>query len=846
MNPIAHTYFEDPTVQEEQGLSVLETGRTQRPAITVNITHPSSEYVIRLEHEHVEEAETVRGANLLHATVGTAEPVETTASDLAVHATEAFAQLDEPVVIETPVQAPRSFDAEPVTDIAVDDLIQQFEFFEGDETEQPDPADEPEEEPLLTLEELIDDVALTEALADIPVEKRTRVKAARPKRVKTKTRRALPAGWTKTLAVFVGLSFAVVLPIHAVTTVHTVENAQGSILSRGMSALDDIGSGASATAEQDFGSASAAFAQAASSFEEAQDELNHAKTQLFGIADVLPSTSSEIKQAQRLLSAGESLSRSAATLSDGMQTVADRTTESPAAAVNLFDVFVEEALPDLWQAEETLNDVKISSIPVEHRTTVRETQQLVHSVAESMQTFHNSSDALASLLGHRNRQRYLVLFQNNTELRPTGGFWGSFAEIDILDGELVNVTIPGGGTYDVQGQLTENVAAPGPLQLLRARWELQDANWFPDFPTSAQKAMWFYEQSGGPTVDGVIAVNASLVADLIDATGEIHMPSYGITVDGETFLFRTQKQVELDYDQEANQPKSFIGDMAPILLERLVDSDGEAFLDIANTLGEGLNARDIQMYHSDPDIQIAIENLGWDGSVLGNTGDYLMVSHTNIGGGKTDGVIDDAISVESTVRDDGRIENYVTIERTHHGLRSSTFSGLNNVAFTRILVPRGSTLLSVTGAQPPDDHLFESTEGLEEDDDLASIEGAYIDENTGTYVAESFGKTSFGHWMQTSPGTTTALSFRYLLPEDILDEPQETFFSSAKQLVGIPQTVQHSILFQKQPGVDYRTTHYTFDPGSQFRPLWSTDDTVTQMELSNNTDGFFGMVLERR
>jgi len=193
-----------------------------------------------------------------------------------------------------------------------------------------------------------------------------------------------------------------------------------------------------------------------------------------------------------------------------------------------------------------------------------------------------------------------------------------------------------GGTYDMQGQLTRNVAAPEPLQLVRGRWELQDANWYPDFPSSAQNAMWFYEQSGGPSVDGVMAINADLVARLIDAVGPIAMPKYNLTVDGETFLFETQRQVEIAYDRTANTPKAFIGDLAPVLLERLTKAQQDTFLNVVGLLGDGLSAQDIQIYHSDPSIQSAIERLGWDGGVRGNTGDYLMVTHANIGGGKTD------------------------------------------------------------------------------------------------------------------------------------------------------------------------------------------------------------------
>ena len=807
--------------------------------IQTHLAHPQSEYVIRFEREEEPVAE-ILSSNLLEASAPMAEEVETAPEkDLVVEAVDIIEQANEAVRFPTPERKTRSVSAQPIIDrVAVDDLIGQLEYFD----EAADALDE-HDEPLLTLDDLIDDVAIAEELADVqPAQPKRRARVKKP-RVKAKI--VLPAGWTKTLAVFVGLSFVVVLPIHAVTTANSIDQAKGSVIDNGLSAMYALEDGAEAAGSSDFVRASQAFSDAASSFEHAQNEINTAKANLFGVADLLPSTGKQIREAERLLTAGEALSRAASTLADGMSTVANRVDQSPAAAVTLFDVFVEDALPDLAIADRHLSEISISAIPVEHRETIRSAAEAAEAIRASMTTYHESADAIKALLGHQDRQRYLVVFQNNTELRPTGGFIGSFAEIDVLDGELVNITIPRGGTYDVQGQLTQKVQAPQPLQLLTDKWEMQDVNWFPDFPTSAKKAMWFYEASGGPTVDGVIAINANLVADLIDATGEIHLPEYGMSVDGETFLFQAQKQVEIDYDKEENQPKGFIADLAPILLDRMVNAQNDQFIGIADILSRGLSERDIQMYHNDEDIQSAIRNLGWDGSVLGNTGDYLMVVHANIGGGKTDGVIDDHIEVESTVRKDGRIENLVTVTRNHRGLKSSTFSGKNNVTFTRIYVPRGSTLLSVTGAQPPEEHLFESVSHLRADEDLERIEDATADPTTGALVAESFGKTSFGHWIQTQPGTSSTLSFRYLLPEDILDEPKDGWVETAKNLAGFPSTIQHSILVQKQPGVDSRTTHYSFNPGTDLKPVWSNNSTMTQLDLSKNTDGFFGMVLER-
>ena len=123
LNPIAHTYFEDPTMQDEQVLSVLETGKIQYPHITTNVSHPASEYLIRLELEPCEESVPVLGSNLLTARSIAQERTEQGSTHLSMLTGEAYAQAGELTICSLPKHAPRTFKAEPVTDVAVDDLI---------------------------------------------------------------------------------------------------------------------------------------------------------------------------------------------------------------------------------------------------------------------------------------------------------------------------------------------------------------------------------------------------------------------------------------------------------------------------------------------------------------------------------------------------------------------------------------------------------------------------------------------------------------------------------------------------------------------------------------------------
>jgi len=260
-------------------------------------------------------------------------------------------------------------------------------------------------------------------------------------------------------------------------------------------------------------------------------------------------------------------------------------------------------------------------------------------------------------LGDERKMKYLIAFQNNTELRPTGGFIGSFAEMDMLNGEITNIHIPEGGTYDLQGQLTKFVEAPQPLGLINDRWEFHDANWFPDFPTSARKLMWFYDKAGEPTVDGVIAINADLIPALLEITGPIEMPTYERTIDSENFLFETQKIVELEHEKydttseerTAEAPKQFIGDLAPLLLERIQNADMKELLAIADVIGDGLVEKDVQLYMNNTSLQSHISELGWSGEQKEAPGDYLQIVSANLGGGKTDSVIDQQVDIDITL-----------------------------------------------------------------------------------------------------------------------------------------------------------------------------------------------------
>ena len=224
-----------------------------------------------------------------------------------------------------------------------------------------------------------------------------------------------------------------------------------------------------------------------------------------------------------------------------------------------------------------------------------------------------------------------------------------------------------------------------------------------------------------------------------------------------------------------------------------------------------------------------------------------MVVNTNLGGGKTDGVVSEKINVDVNISSQGVITNTVTINRTHNGIKGVQFTGRNNVNYVRLYVPKGSELLSASGFNIPDSSLFEiPEEGWTDDDDIKfASDTLYIDDNTKTEIFEEEGKTVFGNWIQTSPGTTSTTTFTYKLPFTInLLESEESITTKIQNFIGFAKTGKYTLTIQKQSGIIDRDTNLTVNLPENVKTIWSSQNEESN-SFTNKTDGFFALLLER-
>ena len=261
-------------------------------------------------------------------------------------------------------------------------------------------------------------------------------------------------------------------------------------------------------------------------------------------------------------------------------------------------------------------------------------------------------EELPYIMGADKKQTYLVLLQNNMELRPTGGFIGSFALVTLDKGKVSDITIQ--DVYSADGQMKGYVKPPDPIRdyLNEESWFLRDSNWDPDFPTSASRAEWFLDKEIDVSVDGVFSIDLEPVKDLLAVYGPLLLSDYNVTLDENNFYEKTQTETEKDFFPGSYRKSGFMTAIAKSLTEKLIAPNDKATIMVLKILYENLNQKHIQIFLHEKKIQSIISDMGWDGSVnypncSGNCySDWFGLVEANLGVNKANYYINRSYSLE--------------------------------------------------------------------------------------------------------------------------------------------------------------------------------------------------------
>ncbi len=372
------------------------------------------------------------------------------------------------------------------------------------------------------------------------------------------------------------------------------------------------------------------------------------------------------------------------------------------------------------------------------------------------------------LLGKEKTRQYLVIFQNDGELRPTGGFWTAYGIFQVSKGQIKPLF--SSDIYTLDRRFNSPLAPPPMLAryLKVSRWHLRDMNTSPDFAVSVQRFLKYYQPlSGQRHIDGVIAVDTQVLVDLLRVLGRVGVPGWGnFTAKADARCFGCP-QVVYQLEMLADKPRStlvanrkgFLGPVLHSLLANIIGSPRQQVSSLAKVIWNNLEEKHILLYFPDGKMEKAVSSLGFGGRVSSSGDDYFQLNDSNLGGAKANLFIKQKIETNYSYRQ-GRIFEKVTV--TYTNVAPSSNCNLEkgglclNGAYRdwfRFYLPKGTKLVKLTGS--------EIKPALREELGKTVISGFFGDKNplypkARLIVTAEFelplSKKDFRLWWQKQPG----------------------------------------------------------------------------------------------
>ncbi len=363
---------------------------------------------------------------------------------------------------------------------------------------------------------------------------------------------------------------------------------------------------------------------------------------------------------------------------------------------------------------------------------------------------------------------FLIMLQNNYELRPGGGFLGQYGVLKVKDGKIISFVVEDANLLDQRiKDANINITPPWPLTRYGQvrRWLLHDSNFSPDFPTNAAKAEYFYRLGGGrERFDGIIAINADVLNDVIGITGPITIPGFN-TYTKDNAAISLEADVEKNYlgedvSAELKQArKTVMKRLATEIVNRL--SNLGDLKNIADLGLEELRDKNVQLFFKDADLQTLISSVYWDGSVAKDwNNDFLMVVDANIGALKSDYYIKRSLDyiVDFTgAKPTATLTFTYDHTATHGDWRTSDYH-----TYTRVYTPTGSKYIE--GSR-------QKTGGVSTANDT------------------TFKKSVFSYKVDALIGQTLPTSISYELPDTITADSYELLIQKQSGTGDIPVKV---------------------------------------------------------
>lgn len=392
---------------------------------------------------------------------------------------------------------------------------------------------------------------------------------------------------------------------------------------------------------------------------------------------------------------------------------------------------------------------------------------------------------LPYLLGKDQERRYLVLFLNDAELRPTGGFITAYAVFSIDKGKIS--VAESSDIYDLDSTINHPKAPPEIITYHKgvSNFHIRDSNLSPDYVKSIEYFEELLDKSSrNLDYDGIISIDTKVLVDILKVLGPTE--AAGVWFKADTDPRCDCPQVIYELENIITRPTPYFREQRKSVLSVLLYNLMQKALGVSPSLYWGrlmqsslldADEKHILVYFKDKKSQQAIESLGYGGRIVKTDNDYLHISNTNFAGAKSNMYL--RYKVESTTEKKGdKYERKLTLEYKNIYPASDCNLERGNLCLNatlrnwlRVYVPLGSKLVEFNGSQMK----------VQEYEDL--------------------GKQVFEGFLTVNPMGRALVEISYTVPVEAI------------------KTEDYQLLIQKQPGVEEMELEVTYGNKQIIEPL---------------------------
>jgi len=325
----------------------------------------------------------------------------------------------------------------------------------------------------------------------------------------------------------------------------------------------------------------------------------------------------------------------------------------------------------------------------------------------------------AWLLGKDKPRNYFLIFQNDAELRPTGGFWTAYGILKVDNGKVTPLISD--DIYALDAKFQSTIPAPRPIKAYHLNvpyWNLRDMNISPDFPESIKTFLGYYNKISGnkDKIDAVVAIDTQVLVDLVKVLGRVGVSGWGnfsadpdkrcdgcpqIIYQLEWIAGRPRNYIETDR-------KGFLGPLMQALLSNAMGSEKSKIPLLVEAAVNNIHQKHILFYFIDPLMQQSAVTANVSGSIYQSPAkmDYFHLNDANMSSAKTNLFLKQKIKHE-IISQNGVVEHKVTITYQNPSKASNCNLEKGDLCLNapkyrdwfRFYVPLGSKLVKMTGSE---------------------------------------------------------------------------------------------------------------------------------------------------